>query len=83
MSIGLHNRPFYSFFMNTNEKEQGISHLAPVGYMLFSSPNWNWSVYLLSAELGFDFNLSTKPVSKEDTNAIVACVANIPYSSLP
>lgn len=39
--------------------------------------------YLLSAELVFDFNLSTKPVSKEDTNAIVACVANIPYNSLP
>ena len=31
----------------------------------------------------FDFNLSTKPVSKEDTNVIVVCIANIPYSSLP
>ena len=41
MSIGLHNRPFYSLFMNSNEKEQGISHLAPIGYMLFSLPNWN------------------------------------------
>ena len=39
--------------------------------------------YLLSAELVFDFNLSTKPVSREDTNATVAWIANMPYSSLP
>ena len=54
-----------------------------IGGFIFALSNWNWSAYLLSAELAFDFDLSTKPVSREDTNATVACVANIPYSSLP